>query len=66
MSHYQALKPRSNDRESGIHYQEWFCPFLANELLNNVRDNLGVHNCLGTPFPTLQIQDTLPPAKIQG
>lgn len=31
MPHFQALKSRSKDRE--IHYQEWFCSYLNNQLL---------------------------------
>lgn len=36
LPHSQASKPRSKDRERGKHHQEWFCPFLDNELQNNV------------------------------
>lgn len=55
--HSQALKSRSKDRERGTYYQEWFCPFLDNELLNNVCDNLEVHNCLSAPLLIPQIQE---------
>lgn len=45
----QLPKPRSADRERGIHYQEQLSPFLNDKMLSNMGEDLGVHEGLGAP-----------------
>lgn len=52
----QHPKPTNIGRDRRIHYWEWFCPFLDNEVLKDMGKDLGLR-MVAAPFSTPEIQE---------